>query len=593
MIILDFTGLIVNNLRAAKCLPKGLPFCRIQNTMEGGVTDLIKGKLDVVEFLKGYLTVTPAGKNFKAVCPFHREKTPSFMISPDRQSWHCFGCGQGGDIFTFLMKHENIEFAEALKFLAEKAGVELQTMRPQEYKFAGLLYDLNSLAREFFVRELKNSESARAYLQKRGLKENTVEEFGIGWAPNTTDSLGVFLLKKGFHPDDIARAGLTFKTDRGLNMDRFRGRIMFPIENHLGKTVGFTGRLLPELDRGDVGKYVNSPESPVFMKSRILYGFSHSKNFIREAEAAFLVEGQMDFLMSWQAGIKNCAATSGTALTPDHLRALRRLTDRIILSFDSDAAGLEAGERAIDLAEESGFEVRVALLKDFKDPAEAVHKDPAILKDAVKNSVTASAFYFEKYLKGVKDKRALTKGIRAILLKAKGIASPLARGLWIKELSEKINISEKTLWEELEKLEPKTAATAKREESPLREKQNFSRWETLSQALVAAAVGLNDFSIAEEHENLLDARSKEALRILKLGAKRSSDQELDGFLNLIILRSGEFAAAQVEDLKNHLFKEYLREKRKELTKLVKEAESRHDEALLKKTLQEITNLPVL
>ncbi|MDO8504641.1 MAG: DNA primase, partial [Candidatus Liptonbacteria bacterium] len=280
--------------------------------MAGTTVEQIKDKLDVVEVLRGYLQMTPAGKNLKARCPFHNEKTPSFMISPERQSWHCFGCGLGGDIFTFVMKYENLEFGEALKVLAEKAGVELKRLEPREYKVFGLLYELQDAAKDFFKEQLKTAKVAQDYLKSRSLKQEIIDEFELGFAPNDQDSLALFLINKGYDPADVMRAGLIGRTERGLQYDRFRGRIMFPIHNHLGKVVGFTGRILPQLDTGDLGKYVNSPETPIFNKSKLLYGFWKSKPDVRETGKAYLVEGQMDFLMSYQVGVKNAVATSGT-----------------------------------------------------------------------------------------------------------------------------------------------------------------------------------------------------------------------------------------------------------------------------------------
>lgn len=279
--------------------------------MPSSTTELIKSRLDVVQLLRGYLTLTPAGRNFKGLCPFHKEKSPSFMVSPERQSWHCFGCGLGGDIFTFVMKYENIEFGEALRMLAEEAGVELRHENPAEYRYTGLLYDLNESAKQFFKRALAAAGIAKEYLKSRGLTQETIETFELGWAPNEPEALSMQLLNAGSSPQDIVQAGLSIKTERGLMLDRFRGRIMFPIHNHTGKVVGFTGRILPQLDRGDTGKYVNSPETPIFQKSKLLYGFWKSKDAIREAKKAVLVEGQMDFLMSWQSGVKSIVASWG------------------------------------------------------------------------------------------------------------------------------------------------------------------------------------------------------------------------------------------------------------------------------------------
>ena len=351
-------------------------------SMEGSVTHTIKEKLAVADVLKSYIELQPAGRNFKARCPFHNEKTPSFTVSPERGTWHCFGCNEGGDIFTFLMKFENLEFGEALKILAERAGVELRRVSPMEYKQFSLLYDLQAAARDFFIKQLGEAPVAVQYLEKRGLTKETIDTFEIGWAPNAHDALARHLINLGFTTEDIIRAGLAAKSDRGLVFDRFRGRIMFPIANHSGKVVAFTGRILPELEfnpstsSGQVAKYINSPETPIFQKSRILYNFNRAKSAIREADAAFLVEGQMDVVMTWQSGVKYVVASSGTALTADHLAALRRITEKVVLSFDSDEAGLVAIERAIDLAETMDFGVKVAVAEGAKDPADLAKEDP-------------------------------------------------------------------------------------------------------------------------------------------------------------------------------------------------------------------------
>ena len=364
--------------------------------MPSSTTELIKSRLDIVAFLRGYLTLQPAGRNFKALCPFHKEKTPSFMVSPDRQSWHCFGCGLGGDAFTFVMKYENVEFGEALRILAEKAGVELKHENPAEYRYSGLLYDLNNAAKEFFKRALGAAPVAKEYLKSRGLTQETIETFELGWAPNEPEALAMQLLNSGSAPQDIIQAGLAIKTERGLMLDRFRGRIMFPIHNHTGKTVGFTGRILPSLDKGDAGKYVNSPETPIFQKSKLLYGFWKSKDAIREAKAVVLVEGQMDFLMSWQSGVKNIVASSGTALTADHLIVLHRLADELIINYDSDTAGADAAERAIDLAQASDFSVKIAAMEEFKDAADAAKADPKNVERAIRGRDPGARILFQE-----------------------------------------------------------------------------------------------------------------------------------------------------------------------------------------------------
>lgn len=564
--------------------------------MTGSISEIIKEKLDIVDFLRGYLSLHPAGKNFKALCPFHREKTPSFMVSRERQSWHCFGCNLGGDIFSFLMRYENIDFGEALKILAEKAGVELKRLSPQDYKFFGLLYDLNNLAKEFFKRELENYSPAMDYLEKRGLKKETIEDFEIGFAPNGAEALNLHLINLGFSPEDVVRAGLAVKTDRGVQIDRFRGRIMFPIHNHFGKVVGFTGRILPQFETGETGKYINSPETPIFNKSKLLYGFWKSKNFIRESQSVFIVEGQMDFLMSWQAGFRNTIATSGTALTLDHLRAIRRLTDSIVLSFDNDEAGIRAGERVIDLVEANDMSVKVAIFSDFKDPADAVQADPSNLRRVIDEAKPAIQFYFERYLPEEPEKfdESSLGRLRIVLSKIKNISSPVERHIWIKRLADRLKIGEKFLVEEMEKVEIKEGDVQKIEESGgglPSQKENFSRRELISQELLGVALSKSDFDFLLDCVPYLPLKYQEIFGILKSGEKRSTDKNVDDLINLIVLKSGAAVYDNVEELKNQLAAEYWKEKRRELVSKIKKAEASNDEIGLREALEELGRTP--
>lgn len=563
--------------------------------MTGSPVELIKEKLDIAEFLRGYLTLQPAGKNFKALCPFHREKTPSFMISPDRGSWHCFGCSLGGDIFAFVMRYENVEFGDALRILAEKAGIELRRINPAEHRETGLLYDIHVAASEFFKSQLQKSPSAQKYLKERGLTEETIQEFEIGFAPSEMEALGMHLLRLGYRPDDIVRAGLVFKTERGSRIDRFRGRVMFPIHNHFGKVIAFTGRVLPEFDDGKSGKYVNSPESAIFSKSKVLYGFWKSKNHIREAKKVFLVEGQMDFLMSWQAGVKFGVASSGTALTEDHLRVLRRLSDALILSFDADEAGLAAGERAIDLAEANDFNVKVAVFKGFKDPAEAVASNPKNLHDAVASAKPAPEFYFERYLpQGHADfaERESLRNLRVILQKLQHIASPVERGFWFKELAKRAGISESLLHEELNAIQiPKSPEKENAENPAPQATRRYSRKDLISRHLLSAAFASQQFDLLETSAGYFTPKFRRAYELLKSGAKTSEDPELDGILNSIYLRAEEMPPEEMKALESQLTEEHFKEQRLLLSKKVKEAEAAGDEKKLNLALQELSKLP--
>ncbi len=564
--------------------------------MAGTPVEQIKEKLDIAEFLKGYLTVQASGRNFKGLCPFHKEKSPSFMISPERQSWHCFGCGLGGDVFTFLMKYENLEFAEALKILAERAGVELRKVSPADYKFFGLLYDLNEAAKEFYKKELENSALAKNYLLGRGLKPETIAEFELGFAPNLPDSLNLYFINSGHSPEDIVRAGLAIKSDRGGQFDRFRGRIMFPIKNNQGKTVGFTGRILAEFDPGNVGKYVNSPETPIFNKSKLLYGFHKSKNFIREEKRVFLMEGQTDFLMSWQSGVKNVVASSGTALTPDHLQVLKRLTDEIILTFDNDEAGLNAGERAIDLAEAFDYNVKVVLFKDYKDAAEAAAKNPQDLIKALGEAKPATEFYFERYLPKTNadyGNRENLKGLRVVLVKIRNISSPVSKSSWLKELSRRTGVSEKTLTEETDKLvlqKTENQYSGPTEEIRLADARKLSRHDMICERLISAALEENNFELVERNLFRLTPPYKKVFELIKSGARRSGDSNLDKLLNIILLRSEALGPKEIEELEIHLAKEHLKERRQEVSLKVKKAEADKNETELNSALEELHNL---
>jgi len=405
----------------------------------------IKEKLDIVDFISSYLPLQKAGKNFKALCPFHQEKTPSFVVSPERQMWYCFGaCGEGGDIIKFLMKYENLEFYEALKFLAERAGIELAALNPAAQREIGGLYDIHEKAKEFFRKELFQNPAALEYLKNRGLGEQTIEEFELGFSPGG-ETLTLHLLNMGYDIDDLVKSGLVFKSQKGMHRDKFEKRIIFPIYNHLGKVVAFTGRLfLDESNVLDLPKYLNSPETPIFNKSKILYGFHKSKNSIAQSKSVLLVEGQMDFLMGWQAGIKNIAAVSGTALSQAHLETLRRLADTVIISFDNDEAGLKALERSLDVFGNFDFFLKALNLSGFKDPAEAILKNQEYFLEAVNNAQPVFSYLFKHYLPtlGGLDNISKKRALRHLLSKIKKIPSAVERDSWIKELVGYSGVSE-------------------------------------------------------------------------------------------------------------------------------------------------------
>ncbi|MDO8743044.1 MAG: DNA primase [Candidatus Azambacteria bacterium] len=424
----------------------------------------IKEKLSITDVISGYLRLQKAGVNFRALCPFHNEKTPSFMISPPRQNWHCFGCGEGGDIFTFIQKIEGVEFPEALKILAEKAGVTLKYENPKLRSEKDRIYEICEKATQFFTASLDNNAIVAKYLSDRGLKNETIGEWRLGYAPDSWNSLLSFLIQKGYREQEIEKAGLILQGQR--YHDRFRNRLMFPIFDANGRVVAFSGRALNDIipsktERADSGKYVNSPETILYSKSRILYGLDKAKTDIRKSDGVILVEGQMDAILPWQDGVRNVVATSGTALTEGHLSILKRLTNNLILAFDVDEAGGRATKRGIDLANETGFSVLVLRIPSGKDPADFIKEQPGEFSKLIPASMPIMAYYFNQAFEKFSPKDGGDIGIEGkkfvaliLLSEIKRLPSVVERSGWIRELSLRLGVSESDLKEEMEQIAP-------------------------------------------------------------------------------------------------------------------------------------------
>ena len=569
--------------------------------MSDNSVQLIKDRLEIVDFLRQYLKLTPSGKNYKALCPFHKEKTPSFMVSPDRQSWHCFGsCATGGDVIAFLMKYENVEFYDALKVLAEKAGVDLKTTGNRDFQSHNALYSVMAAAEDIYKKNLANSSAILAYARERGLMPETINEFGLGLAFDTSDGLTQALLKSGYNILDIERAGLTMKTDRGTYWDRFRSRLMFPIYNHVGKAVAFTGRILPGNENPNIGKYVNSPETPIFQKSKIVYGLHKTKNNIRQANQAVLVEGQMDFLMMWQDGIKNVVATSGTALTQDHLTVLRRLADELVLSFDNDEAGQAAAERGIDLADTNDFSVKLLIIDDkkLKDPADFVKSNPGRVQELVRGGVSAMEYYFHKYLSPATDSKIRKNNLRTILGKIKAIFSPIDRNHWLQELSRKSGVSEAVLLEELELIKS-PVTQVKAEETVIMPSEKISRRSLIAQRLLGIMLHLkSDLRALEEHMRYFPAEYASVYNNFLSGKAELKQEDLGEIMNAISLRfsfeNQTIGAGDLQKEKELLLRqikiEFLKEKQKEIGDLIDRLEKSGDELKLAEAMQQYAAL---
>lgn len=423
----------------------------------------IKARLNVVDTVQSYIKLQKAGANFKANCPFHNEKSPSFFVSPARESWHCFGCNKGGDLISFVMEIEGVEFREALEMLAIRAGIELKREDPRESSERSQLLKLMEAAAVFYEIKLKEEPRATEYLTGRGLNPETIKDFRIGYAPDEWEAVAAHLRAKGFTPGEIEKAGLVISSERtGKIYDRFRGRAMFPIGDASGRIVAFSGRIMPfaaKTQKQDVepAKYINSPQTALYDKSRVLFCFDKAKQAIRQQNACILVEGQMDAVMSHQAGIKNVVAVSGTALTSYHLAILKRLADKMVTAFDMDPAGGMATKRGVDMALREGLEVRVAVISGGKDPADLVRENPELWKTAAAETRHIIDYYLEMLVsKYGNDARQLRMKISEIVLPYIAlIPNEIERAHWIGESSRKSGfiIREEPLWEELKKIE--------------------------------------------------------------------------------------------------------------------------------------------
>lgn len=362
--------------------------------------DEIKSRLNIVDIIGERVVLKKAGRNLKGLCPFHTEKTPSFIVSPDRQTFHCFGCGKGGDLITFVMEYEHVDFAESLETLAERAGVKLdrRVADTPETKLKQKILEANHLASEYYSFLLTKhpvGEKARNYLKHRGVTEKSIKTFSLGYSANDWDGLLTFLLKKGYDEKLLDIAGLVISGGRGY-YDRFRGRVMFTLKDHRGNVVGFSGRVLdPEVKEA---KYINTKETPVYTKGKVLYALDVTKDAIQKNNEAIIMEGELDVISSFQAGIGNVVAIKGSAVTQDHCRLLRRFTERLVFALDSDLAGDAAARRGIEIAEKLGFDMRVSTMPSGKDPDEAARTNPGLLKKSIKDAVPMYDYFLASVL---------------------------------------------------------------------------------------------------------------------------------------------------------------------------------------------------
>ena len=437
--------------------------------MSSTSVEKIKERLGIEEVVSSYIKLDRAGKNLKGKCPFHNEKTPSFYVTPERGSYHCFGCGAGGDIFTFVQQFEGLDFMGSLKLLADRAGVKLEFDRASEIhksekeRLLAIMED----ATVFFEEGLAHSAAAREYLKGRGITEATAKKFRIGFIPADWRLLFTYLKSKKYTDADIEKAGLIKRPDEVVNgirkeyYDRFRGRVMFPISDSSGRVIAFSGRIL--VDDGKSAKYLNSPDTILFNKSTVLYGIDKAKQDIRIKNYSILVEGQMDLVLSHQAGIKNTVAVSGTALADtlvskenivNNLGIIKRLSNNIILAFDSDNAGRKAAMRSASIAMSLGMDVKIADLPEGKDPADLVLADPEQWKQVLRNSKPVVEFQLNTVLLQNLDPRKVPKALQDNVFPfIAPLTGAMEKAHYIKLIKEKTGLSEDAIREDLAKTE--------------------------------------------------------------------------------------------------------------------------------------------
>ncbi|MBI2098811.1 DNA primase [Candidatus Uhrbacteria bacterium] len=581
----------------------------------------VKSKLNIVDIIQEYLPLKKRGASFFALCPFHQEKTSSFHVSAERQFYKCFGCGESGDIFSFTQKMEGMEFPEALRRLAEKAGVKIEQFDARIQSRKNRILDLLDLAAKFYHETLLRSsqaEEAREYLSGRGLAPTTIELFQLGFAVNSWDALFNFLVSKKYGPDEIFLSGLAVRRERGDGFyDRFRGRIMFPIRDLHGAVAGFTARILPSEEKNPQagGKYVNTPQTEFYNKSRILFGLDLAKREIKNQDTAVIVEGNMDAISSFQAGVKNVVASSGTALTEEQVALLRRFTENICLSFDMDKAGENAAEKGIDLLLRAGVNVKIITLpKDAgKDPDEAIRKNPDIWKEAISSARPVMEYLFsvaeERF--GLSDGEARKRFGKMIISHIAKINDKIEQNFWLGRLSAVLGVSEGILREYL--VLPKEAKGAPGA-APNEKSQSVNRHVLLSRRLMALLLFftqsaefvidrispkmLGDEKISRLYEEaIVHYNSTGALKYQDFRQKLGADELIDALDRIVLEGETEFDLLEAENFQKEVLacardlKEcYLAEERKRLTRELALAESRGDQPLVAEISYKINEL---
>src|SRR3989344_2282337 len=491
----------------------------------------VQRKTDIVDLISQYVTLKKSGRNFKALCPFHEEKTPSFMVSAERQIFKCFGCQEGGDAFAFLMKKEAMEFGEALRYLADKAGIELKQYQPtQNQKHKEKLLAINHLASEYYhylLNQHKSGTKALQYLLKRGISKTSIKTFKLGFAPLAWEGLAKYLHnKKGYSLEELEAAGLSIKGEKGF-YDRFRGRVMFTLFDLRSRVVGFAGRVM-EKDP----KYINTPETEIYHKSQVLYGLETTKEAIKKANKAVVVEGELDAISSYQAGVKNVVAIKGSALTSEQIDLLKRFTDNLALALDADAAGDAAARRGIELAEAAGMNIRVINLKYGKDPDECAQHSSRLWKDSVDQAVPIYDYLIASAKKRFgtdtpEGKRQISEEVARVL---STISNQVVKAHYIKKLAEVLDVGEAAVAAEVDR--QGRGIVLGQPASPIKPVQ--TREEKIQDyvlaLLIQAEVGIEKLVKLVEAKWFSEGAAKKVIEVLLEWAKAGKDWNVGKFV---------------------------------------------------------------
>lgn len=529
--------------------------------------DQIRDANDVVDVISEYVPLKKRGKNFVGLCPFHSEKQPSFTVTPDKQIFYCFGCGEGGNVISFLMKYEKLSFPEAVKVLAKRASIPLpeKSFDAKRAKQLDRLYYANDTANEYFHKNLyreKPGKRARQYLKKRGFDSDTQKLFSLGFAPMEWEGLINYVRAKGLEPETLNQAGLAApRTEASGYYDRFRNRITFPVFNLSGKIVGFGGRVL---DDKDEPKYLNSPETPIYHKGKILYGLNLAKDEIRQKGSAILVEGNVDVISLYQAGIKNVVSPCGTAFTQNQARLLARYAEKVLLFFDADSAGQSATFRSVDLLFSEGLEVFVVSLKQGEDPDSFVQKfGPDAVTEQIQKAKSFIDFKYESLGKDFEElsMKEQEKVVRDLAETAGKITDEIRRNLFIKKIAQTLKIDEKPVRRLVDRKKPSAGGGRRTVDGGRPGEASLSREEEIERGLLrilmedrkllkltTGKLDSDDFSNSEHKEifGLIKAEKKTAPAVLLDKTENEKTKDLILKISGIDLGPAEFSV-QLDD----------------------------------------------